>query len=1179
MKEKIDLFAKGVFSYERPELTSSVGNIYISVEMGKVFAGSFVVSSSANRPFKGLVYSSDCLLTLDRDSFSGTENTINYKFDATHLDINDSIKGHISVVSEYGELDIPFMAKVKVPSCDTSIGPASDLYHFASLAQTDWAEAKNLFRSEDFRRTLSFYDPKFDNLYRTLLRSGNISLALEELLVAARKKKPVGVTANVSELSWDMAKGPFNGSIILKKDTWGYSQLTVMTEGDFLSAERQIIWTDDFSGNEFELKLAVDPDKLHGGTNLGRIEIVSVREHLVIPVIIKNSATDMKSRLLKRRMRYMEMKLLTNYLDYRMNKLAPAKFMTETDKCLADIKSFRPETIRDRLLKIWLKIKNGHMTQAITALSVIFEDEDWGDDLLAYSAAMYLRALTEHDTEAQDILRRLRDLHENYLDARIFLACIHLDKRNRLSNSTRFDALRRSVGGGQNSPLVLYEACMIVEDEPTVLRSFSGFDLLVIRYGIRNHILGRNAVIHIADLAMREKGTSPLILSTLIKACETFHVNEVLEALCTHLIRGKVHDETAFKWLSIGVIEQINVKNLYENCLLSAGTRPGKALPKGMQSYFENGISLPDEVKAMFYANVLMYRTQSDSIQPILMQQMKEFALKKLSEGELSDNLTILYNNVLGAADLDESLTALLPDIVFKHRVEVEWPDATAVLVAHKELEDERVFPVKDGIAFIDIFTEDPEVLVEDGHGSRLVPGTLHMTKLITNSELIRLCAARCTQDERVILNSLENARYRGDSEEIYRLIRICIDESRLEKKFEIECRRELIEYYYENLEGDLMESLLVKTDLANLSRRERARMIDLMIMRELYSLAVKNMEIYGYTGVDVRRIAKLTSSLIMSGDPHIGNRLFTELCYNVFLKRRHDDAVLSYLVKYYNGDNDSMHWLWSTAIEAGIQADDLEERLLAQILFTETDMSYSLEVLMHYYDHGTNRVLIRAYMSYYAYKYLVKEHVPDSEMLELMRRETVYEENDLCILAILKYLSIMGKYSDTDRNFIEHKMALLESRGVIMPFFKNFGDGIHIPEGMQDKQYIEYHTDPRKHVRIHYCLITGDEDDSYVDEDMKDLGYGIFVSEFVLFYGELLQYYITEEDSDSYIVTESSEVRLEPELIGNEDTGYRQLNLIITAREMNDSKTMQKLLENYIKNEQLAKQLFEPLF
>ncbi|MBR4831163.1 MAG: hypothetical protein IKZ97_00890, partial [Butyrivibrio sp.] len=99
MKEKIDLFAKGVFSYERPELTASAGNIYISVEMGKVFTGSFVVSSSENKPFKGLVYSSDCLLSLDRDSFSGAENTINYKFDATHLDINDSIKGHISIVS------------------------------------------------------------------------------------------------------------------------------------------------------------------------------------------------------------------------------------------------------------------------------------------------------------------------------------------------------------------------------------------------------------------------------------------------------------------------------------------------------------------------------------------------------------------------------------------------------------------------------------------------------------------------------------------------------------------------------------------------------------------------------------------------------------------------------------------------------------------------------------------------------------------------------------------------------------------------------------------------------------------------------------------------------------------------------------------------------------------------
>ena len=270
MKEKIDLFAKGVFSYDRPELSSSVGNIYISVEMGKVFSGSFVVSSNSGKSFKGLVYSSDILMKIEKDSFVGASNTINYTFDATHLDINDNIKGHISIVSEYGELDIPFQAKVKVPSCDTSIGPASDLYHFASLAQTDWAEAKNLFKSEEFRRTLSFYDPKFDTLYRTLLRSGNISLALEELLVCARKKKPVEIKTDVQELSFDMAKEPYEAVLTLTKDSWGYSQLTVEAEGDFIEIERKIIWTDDFVNGKCELKIS---EKLHGGTNLGELRI------------------------------------------------------------------------------------------------------------------------------------------------------------------------------------------------------------------------------------------------------------------------------------------------------------------------------------------------------------------------------------------------------------------------------------------------------------------------------------------------------------------------------------------------------------------------------------------------------------------------------------------------------------------------------------------------------------------------------------------------------------------------------------------------------------------------------------------------------------------------------------------------------------------------------------------
>ena len=68
----------------------------------------------------------------------------------------------------------------------------------------------------------------------------------------------------------------------------------------------------------------------------------------------------------------------------------------------------------------------------------------------------------------------------------------------------------------------------------------------------------------------------------------------------------------------------------------------------------------------------------------------------------------------------------------------------------------------------------------------------------------------------------------------------------------------------------------------------------------------------------------------------------------------------------------------------------------------------------------------------------------------------------------------------------------------------------------MDDKQFVEVQYPAGARVTIHYRLIRdNDTDESFKSEPMKNMYQGIFVKEFLLFYGETLEYYLTVELPD----------------------------------------------------------------
>ena len=509
MRDKIERFAKGIFSFDHPELIVSEDNISIQAEAGKAYEGSFSVSSSANKPFKGYVTASDSLISFEQSSFYGINNEIRFRFDAVHLDINDTVQGTFTVISEFGELDIPFSARCRVPACQTSIGPASDLFHFTSLAQSNWAEAKNLFKSEEFRRNLIFYNSEYENICDALLKSGNVSLALEQFLIFARKKKAVHISCDMTSINFENVKGREMRSLILKRDTWGYSRLVVEIHGDFIEPERRLIFSEDFTGNEFRLDIAVSSDKLHAGTNYGSVNISGNGTRIVVPVVCKNSDDSMKERLKKRRRRYFEMKLVSNILDLRLGSLSRSRFVHEEDKVLESLKSFREENIYDKLLRCYMSYVAGKTINAAAQLKELSGSiENMTEREFAFE--LYLEAVLEQNSGVGlDARERLREMYDRTGDALIFLCCIELDEKKRLSGSMRYNTLKAALAGGASS-LVLLEACRIINEEPTVMKEFAGFDLRAFIFGLKYDVLSKDAIRFASYLAVRSRNISQL---------------------------------------------------------------------------------------------------------------------------------------------------------------------------------------------------------------------------------------------------------------------------------------------------------------------------------------------------------------------------------------------------------------------------------------------------------------------------------------------------------------------------------------------------------------------------------------------------------------------------------------------------------------------------------------------
>lgn len=1180
MKEKIERFSNGIFEYELPVICISENEIRITVQAGKVYEGSFTISNSAGRKMTGNVYSSNRCMQIQEASFNGVTNTIGYRFNAKNLKSREKIHGEFNIISDLGEISLLFTVEIEAPYGMSSMGKIKDLFQFTNLARMDWSDAKKMFRCEDFERIFLENEGRYKAIYRNLLGSISTSQALEEFLVTIHKKAAIRLDIDKTQVEYNVLDEKFVDKLTLNKNQWGYAEIRVSTDAPFIQLEQKFLWADRFIGNSYQVSYVIDPGLMRCGNNFGHIWIKTANQTLTLEVICKKKKAEHKVSF-RRKQQRIESGLMDNYLGFCLNRIELSEYIEATEALIANLPGPEVNYVSE-LMKTHLAIISEKSHLAEELLSDFSKDEVIlkKKSVLEYCAYLYLKALYyKDDIIIKNTAETIRQLYKNgNSDWRILWFLLYTDKHYEKNKNSKLADIKEQFDMGCRSPILYYEAVCIFNEEPYLLRELTDFEIQTLNFGIKNWILSKEAAKQYTYLTGKMKTFQPLVFNGLVKLYDEYDDKQILSAICCMLIKGMKKSEKYFEWYRLGVEAQLRITELYEYYMDTISDTMQDKITQSVLLYFIYNNSLSDRRKAFLYASIIKNKENNESMYHSYYKNIESFTLKMLENQCISRDLAVLYREYINRIELEDNLLDCLPNVLYRNELICNNPNMVSVIVAHRELQKEENVQLVNGKAQVDIFTNNAEIIFVDSFSNRFVQTVDYSVIPYMNAgEYETICVGHSNHPMLLLhlFDRYQSLRILNESSiEIRKKV---LQIEGLSKKYATYCIQTLIDYYYENYNDQLLESYLNQIELEQLKPEDRTKYIEYLLMRTIYTKALEAMKIYGYEEIQINRLVSLCSAWIITSESETDRACIVNLCYYVFTHGKYDEAILGLLIKNYTGSTREMFLLWQVAQNFELDCHDLEERLLTQILYAQSYIEDSFLIFSSYYKNVTNHLLVRSFLTYYAYKYLVHEQVIDPGLFQIMKRELFYEENDVCLLAWLKFHTANEAFSENERIFAEYNMDRLVKKGIVLPFFLQYKNKINLPDNIVDKFIISYHTDPEKQVFLHYRLASNNDQD-YIVERMENCFLGIHVKEFLLFYHEELQYYITEESGQDTNITESFNIKYDCGAYEEEDSKYSQINLMLMSKEMQDDNTLLDIMKNYAQKEYMISEFFKPL-
>ena len=650
--------------------------------------------------------------------------------------------------------------------------------------------------------------------------------------------------------------------------------------------------------------------------------------------------------------------LMHNYLYFRTGSIAFEDFAEDSEHVLEELSQYTEDN-EWKLYRMHFflmeerKEEGKELLELLEAISQRNEFTPLEANYFLYLKAMYYRT-PEAISRAVSTIREFYELSEYKAEALWML--IYLDREYVYNKRLQYDTIRQLFEEGNNSSLLYFEACDILNENPNYMEELGKFEISIFRWGVRYGYISLSLSYQFARLALKAKYYNKSIYYIAEKLYGVEPDEQFLQVICSLLIKGNRTAKEYHEYFRLAVEANLKIIGLNEFFIRSMDFETYDLIPQRVLIYFTYSNSLDYLEKAYLYSNVLRNKEKYEEVYGAYYSKMLPFIEEQLLKGRINEHLAYLYTcfqkEVLEKPDNWKAVC----DILFYHKLICTNPHIIGVYVSCPELGTEKYYPLSGGTGGVEIYNDRAVLYFVDNNEQRYVKDINYQLREFLSPQQFEEEWIRRNLSNRKILLMESGKMEENIKEQTLPVLQRIVFNDDFTRWMQVEAVEKMLVYYENHQDKRNLARWLGKIDYSNISTEFRKTLMDYYMEVGMMEDAFFGIELYG---CDIMGAAKILRLASFGAQCYQGkeDEATLSLAYAAFIRKKCNKDTLIYLMKHFKGETAALLEIWERSKRFGLETAAFERRILEQVMFTGNDTEGVFPVFESFYatDEVTN--------------------------------------------------------------------------------------------------------------------------------------------------------------------------------------------------------------------------------